>query len=81
MSEIPKFGECTCGYLILAASHLDRIADDVRKLRQAVIDGLYDPRSIVGDAVLRMEGQLRQVRELIPTIESQRQEKKNQEEK
>ena len=63
-----KSEECTCGKLLLVTNNIDRIATDAAKLRQAVVDGIYDPRSIVGDAVLRIEGQLRQIREHIPPL-------------
>ena len=63
-----KLEECTCGKVLLVANNVDKIATDVAKLHQAVVDGRYDPRSDVGDAVLRMEAQLKQIRELFPSL-------------
>lgn len=57
--------KCICGNLPLVKNNIDRISDEVAKLRQAVIDGRYDPRSIVGDAVLVMEGQIKQALEIL----------------
>lgn len=45
---------------------LERIETEVAKLRQAVVDGRVDARSLVGDAVLVIEGQLKQIRKYIP---------------
>jgi len=59
--------KCICENLPLVKNNIDRISDEVAKLRQAVVDGRYDPRSIVGDAVLIMEGQIKQALE---TLES-----------
>ena len=36
---------------------------DVSRLKQAVMDGVFDERSIVGDRTLHMEGMMRQIRE------------------
>ncbi len=47
----------------LALNNVERIDAEVAKLRLAVANGTYDPRSIVGDAILVMEAQLRQAKE------------------
>jgi hypothetical protein len=39
---------------------------DVAKLKKAIQDGLYGSRSIVGDAVIRMESSLARIREDFP---------------
>lgn len=58
--------ECTCEVSVLAWSRLDAISKEIAKLREAVADGRYDERSLVGDAVLRIEGQLSQLYEFFP---------------
>ncbi|MFA6414723.1 MAG: hypothetical protein WC217_02435 [Candidatus Paceibacterota bacterium] len=57
--------KCVCGIIPLAVNNIERIEQYVAKLRKAVVDGLYDERSIVGDAVLSIEGQLRQLRDVL----------------
>lgn len=52
--------------VILVDIRLKRIEKEVAKLRQAVANGSFDSRSLVGDAVLVIEGQLKQIREEIP---------------
>jgi len=48
---------------------LTRIEEDVDKLTDELIrSGLFDSRSRVGDTLLRIEGQLRQMREEVPRI-------------
>ena len=52
--------------VILVDIRLARIEKEVAKLKKAVADGIFDSRSLVGDAVLVIEGQLSQIREDIP---------------
>ena len=54
--------KCDCANIVSIEINVERIESEVAKLRQAVIDGRYDPRSLVGDAVLVIDGQLKQVR-------------------
>ncbi len=60
---------CTCTPAILLNIRLERIEQEVAKLREAIRDGRYDSRSLVGDAVLVMEGQLKQIREDFPLVQ------------
>lgn len=36
---------------------------EINKLKDAVLDGRYDPRSLVGDTVLRMEGMVKIIKQ------------------
>lgn len=46
---------------------LSRIEADVEKLKDELIrSGVYDSRSRVGDTLLRIDGQIRRMREEIP---------------
>lgn len=64
--------KCRCEVSVLARSLLNTIEAEVKKLRQAVVDGTYDPRSIVGDATLVIEAQLKELYEFFPSLEEQR---------
>ena len=64
--------ECTCEVAILIRSRLDAIKEQTDKLRNAIRDNVYDPRSIIGDANLVIEAQLRQLDELVPSLEELR---------
>lgn len=44
---------------------IERIEREVLKLRKQIQEGIHDPRSVVGDVVLVVEGQLKQMREII----------------
>jgi hypothetical protein len=56
---------CLCHRIPLIATKIDRIKAEVAKLRQAITNQVYGERSVVGDAVLVIEGQLKQVREAL----------------
>lgn len=56
---------CNCGDVPLATIRIERIEQQIAKLRQAITDGLYGERSVVGDAVLAIEGQLSSLREVL----------------
>ncbi len=48
---------------------LSRMERDIGLLTQLLIrSGKYDSRSDIGDALLRVEGQMQQMREVIPVI-------------
>ncbi len=49
---------------------VERMEGEVTKLRQAVEDGIYDTRSIVGDAVLILEDKLRELHEILDEQEN-----------
>lgn len=51
--------------LPLIALRVTKIDTEIAKLRKAVIDGIYDERSIVGDATIAIEAQLVQVSQLL----------------
>ncbi len=59
---------CTCEALILISHDIGEIEKHIAKLRESVVSGVYDERSIVGDAVLRMEGILLRIHEHIPRL-------------
>lgn len=44
---------------------IGRIEGEILKLKKQVQEGIHDPRSVVGDVVLVVEGQLKQMREII----------------
>lgn len=45
---------------------LEKIEEEIAKLRKAIIEGHYDSRSLAGDVVLIVESQLKQLRKEIP---------------
>lgn len=57
---------CNCDSSVLLGGRLERIEKEIEKLRKAIEDGRYNSRSLVGDAVLTIEGQLQQIREYFP---------------
>jgi uncharacterized protein (UPF0335 family) len=57
--------KCICGVIPPTVIRIERIEQEVAKLHKAVVDGIYDSRSIVGDAVLVIEGQVKQLREIL----------------
>ncbi len=66
-------GPCTCEYSALISEPLQVIEAGVDSLFKAVQAGNHDPRSAVGDATLRMQGQLREVTELREDIQQESQ--------
>lgn len=51
--------------LVVLEGRLMRIDAQIQKLRKAVQDGVYDPREIVGDVTLSLEGELRHIKKLL----------------
>ncbi|MFA5023036.1 MAG: hypothetical protein WC385_01330 [Candidatus Paceibacterota bacterium] len=53
----------------LLRAHLKDLSLEVAKLKKAVQDGLYDPRSLVGDTILNMEASIKKLEEDINSLE------------
>ncbi|MGB2580384.1 MAG: hypothetical protein WBC83_01700 [Minisyncoccia bacterium] len=48
--------------ILFLETRVERIENEVSKLRESIKAGVHDPRSLVGDTVLVMEGQLKQIK-------------------
>jgi len=52
-------------YAVQVEIYTEALRIETNKLRRAIIDEIYDPRSIVGDCTLRMETYLAKLEELV----------------
>lgn len=68
--EMPDRNEVVKNKIIQIEIGAINLEEQLSILRKAIEDGVYDPRSIVGDSVLRMEDALKKIKDAIAEIKS-----------